>query len=61
MRTIEIGQDTVAYYYKDDQGDTVRQELQASDRAYITARIDKGEERGRTASGNLTLHWNVEY
>lgn len=60
MRTTEIGGYDVAYRYTDDQGNTVRQELSASDRAYIARKLEN-DEQGKIPSGEFILHWKVQY
>lgn len=60
MKTTEIGDFEVSFRYTDDEGNTVRQELTAADRAYIARKLDDIEQ-GKFPSGNLTLHWNVVY
>ncbi len=60
MKTTEIGGCEISYRYTNDLGDTVRQEMTASDRAYIAQQLQKVEE-GTFSSGELKLRWNVVY
>lgn len=60
MRTTEIGEFEVSFRYTDEQGNTVRQDLTAADRAYIQRKLES-DEHGKVSSGELILHWKVEY
>lgn len=60
MKTTEIGDFEVSFRYTDDEGNTVRQELTAADRAYIKRKLEDIEQ-GKFPRGNLMLHWNVVY
>lgn len=60
MKTTEIGEFEVSFRYTDEQGNTVRQELTAADRAYIQRKLED-DEQGKVPSGELTLHWKVVY
>jgi len=60
MKTTEIGDFEVSFRYTDEQGNTVRQELTAADRAYIQRKLED-DEQGKVPSGELTLHWKVVY
>ena len=60
MKTTEIGEFEVSFRYTDEQGNNVRQELTAADRAYIQRKLED-DEQGKVPSGELTLHWKVVY
>ena len=60
MKTTEIGDFEVSFRYTDEQGNTVRHELTAADRAYIQRKLED-DEQGKVPSGELTLHWKVVY
>lgn len=61
MKTTEIGGDTVTFYYKNADGDTVKRELDPNDKRFIERLIDKGDDKGKFDSGQLTLYWSVEF
>lgn len=62
MKTTEINGDTVMYYFKDQDGNTVLLDLTPSDKACIERDVDNGKMKGKlTMSNDVTLFWNVEF
>jgi hypothetical protein len=71
MKHIDIGDEPVSYYIKDEEGATINTSLDTSDTAMIGNEIDRGKERGkfniyRTLPGEskkseLTVYWQIEY
>lgn len=62
MKTIEIGNDIVTYYFKDSDGNTVATTLNPDDKACIERDIDKGKDKGKLViEPTVTLFWSIEF
>jgi len=62
MKTIEIGNDIVTYYFKDTDGNTVATTLNPEDQACIERDIDKGNDKGKLPiDQSVTLFWRIEF
>lgn len=71
MKHIDIGDEPVSYYIKDEEGTTINTTLDELDEGVISNEIDRGKERGKfsiyrvltgdTKKSELTVYWSVEY
>ncbi len=61
MKKVEINGDLVAYYYKDENGNTLNVQLNDDDKRCIARDLDKGNDSGKMLLGDMTLYWKVEY
>ena len=71
MKHIDIGNEPVSYYIKDEEGTTINASLDTSDKESIARDIDRGKERGKfniyrilpsdIKKSELTVYWQIEY
>ncbi len=62
MKTTEIAGDTVTYFFKDADGQTVSGVLTTDDKKCIERALDKGDTQGKLIiQADVTLFWDVEF
>lgn len=62
MKEKEINGDLVAYYFKDEQGNTLDMKITPEDETCIGRDIDRGKDSGKMIiKADVTLFWKVEF